>query len=89
MCSHVSNIVTEANQSVTVSPFSSSFETQQIYEEWFSSNFDGLSQKKYIYQKTKCVGKLGIYQRLSLAKSAFKNIISDSVSIVKARPVKS
>ena len=43
------------------------------HEDWFSSNFDGLSQKnKYIYQKTKCFGKLDIYQRLDLAKRCIK-----------------
>ena len=52
MCTHVSNIVTKANQSGAVSLFRSSFETEEILTGWFSSNFDGLSQKNYyIYQK--------------------------------------
>ena len=45
MSTHVSNIVTKANQSGAVSLFRSSFETEEILTGWFSSNFDGLSQK--------------------------------------------
>ena len=77
MCTHVSNIVTKANQSdavsVAVSLSRSSFEKEEILTGWFSFILDDLSQKnEYIYQKTKCFGKLGIYQRVDLAKERIK-----------------
>ena len=40
-------------------------------------------------KKTKCFGKLGIYQRLDLVKKRIKNVISNSVLTVEAKPVKS
>ena len=45
MCAHISNIVTEANQSGTFPLFRSSFETEEMLGGTFSSNFAGLSPK--------------------------------------------
>ena len=42
---HISSIVTEANHNGAVCLFRGSFQTQQIYEDWFSCDFDGLSYK--------------------------------------------
>ena len=39
--------------------------------------------------KNKMLCKLGIYQRLHLAKKSIKNVISNFVLIVEAKPVKS
>ena len=44
-CAQISSIVTIVNRSGAVPPFRSSFETEEILADEFSSNFAGLSQK--------------------------------------------
>ena len=45
---------------------------------------------KFVHlSKTKCSGRLGICQRLDLAKKRIKNVISNSVLTVEAKPAKS
>ena len=90
-CAHVLSIVTDANHNDAVCLFRSSFETQQIFEHWFSFNFDGLSQKKiaHLSKNQSAMANWASINNSIFVKSAFKNIISNSVLIVEAKPVKS
>ena len=87
-CAQVSSIVIEANHNGAVCLFRSSFETQQIYQDWFFLTLMVYHRRSSTFIK-KCFGTVDIYQRLNLAKTRIKNVISNSVLIVEAKPIKS
>ena len=88
-CSHVLSIVIEVNQNGAVCLFRSSFKTKQIYENWFSSNFDGLTEKSVnLSKKQNALANWESIKDSILLKRAFKNVMSNSVLIVEAKPVK-